>query len=128
MLEEFEQIVCAQTCAAFLSMLKEIGPSARTHRISVVIAAMLRYAVCRVPGEPDEGSLGEALLAIDEEPYLADGRTPESEKLLELIDCLCKGAGMVNQRTNSRGRPYSIAEDAMAEFTAWYNMPWEDYC
>ena len=127
MLEEFQQIVCAQTCAAFLSMLKEIGPSSRTHRISVVIAAMLRYAVCRVPGEPEEGGLGEALLAIDEEPYLAHGRTPQSEKLFELIDCLCKEAGMVNQRTDSRGRSYSIAENAMAEFTSWHNMPWEDH-
>lgn len=128
MLEEFEQIVSAHTCVAFLGMLKEIGPSARTHRISVVIAAMLGYAVCRVPDEPDEGSLGEALLAIDEEPYLAHERSPQSEKLFELIDCLCNEAGMVNQRTDSRGRSYSIAENTMAEFTSWYNMPWEDYC
>ncbi len=127
MLEEFRRIVCAQTCTAFLDMLKEIGPSARTHRISVVIAGMLRYAVHRLPAQPEEGSLGEALLAVEEEPHLLYERCPYSEKLFELIDCLCKEAGMVNHRTNSRGTPYSIADNALAEFVSWYNMPWEDY-
>ena len=124
---EFEQIIGKPACAAFLDLLREIGPDARTHRISVVLAAMLRYALHRVPEDPEEGGLGEALALIAEEPYLVHERNPQSGILLDLIDCLCREAGMVNQRTNSRGVPYSIAENALAEFTSWYNMPWEDY-
>ena len=44
MLEEFNEIVGDDMYAAFTGMLEEIGPCARTHRIGVVIAGMLKYA------------------------------------------------------------------------------------
>ena len=127
MLKEFEKIVGKQMYSAFVRMLKEIGPHARTHRISVVIAAMLKCTLDRLPGECEEGTLGDALSAIAEEPYLADEQSAESQKLHNLIDSLCDEAGMQNQRETAKGVPYSIAENAIAEFTSWYNIPWEDY-
>ncbi len=127
MLEEFENIVGSDVYGAFLKMLKAIGPHARTHRISVVIAGMLKYAVHQLPDHPEEGSLGEALWAVEEGGCTAYDPSPESEKLRELIDRLCREAGMVNERTNSRGNPYSIADNSIAEFAGWYSMPWEPY-
>ena len=72
MLQQFEEIVGKQMYAAFIRMLKEIGPEARTQRISVVIAAMLRYALDQLPPDCEEDTLDEALLEIVEEPYLAE--------------------------------------------------------
>ena len=53
--------------------------------------------------------------------------TNKYEVLYDFIDALCKEAGMINERTSARGDQYSIAEHAILEYTAWYNMPWEDY-
>ena len=113
--------------SSFIKFLKEIGPDARTQHLSVVIAAMLKYALDQLPAHCEEGTLGEALLAISEEPYLIHEQSEEAEKLDELIVSLCDKAGMRNSRETSRGMHYTIAEGAIAEFTNWYAMPWEDY-
>ncbi len=127
MLKEFKRIIGPKSYSTLLQILKEIGPNARTHRISIVIAAILRFAVSRLPADCEEGTLEEALLALDEEPSLVSEKSAEYELVCGLIDELCREAGMRNQRESSRGESYSIAENAIAEYTAWYNMPWEDY-
>lgn len=108
-------------------MLREIGPDARTHRISVVIAAMLRFAWSVIPDECEDGTLAQALVNLEEEPYLAAEKSEEYETVFDLIDELCNEAGMRNLRESSRGGAYSIADNAISEYTGWYNMPWEDY-
>ena len=127
MIEEFKEIVGAQLYAAFLSMLTEIGPDARTHRISVVIAAMLRFARSVLPADCEDGTLAQALVTLEEEPYNVDEESEAYEMVIDLIDELCDEAGMSNLRESSRGESYSIADNAIAEYTGWYNMPWEDY-
>ncbi len=127
MIEEFREIVGAQSYATFMSMLTEIGPDARTHRISVVIAAMLRFACSLIPDDCNDGTLAQALVNLKEEPYLAAEESEEYELVFNLIDELCDEAGMRNLRESSRGGAYSIADNAIAEYTGWYNMPWEDY-
>ncbi len=127
MIEEFKEIVGAQSYSAYLQMLKEIGPDARTHRISVVIAAMLRFASRNLPPDCEEGTLAHALVTLDEEPYLAAEESEEYELVFDCIDELCDEAGMRNLRESSRSGPYSIADNAIAEYTTWDNMPWEDY-
>jgi len=107
-------------------MLKAIGPSARTHRISVVIAAFLRFALKTGATHHDEGTLGEALIALDEEPFLADEQSEEYELISDFIYKLCNETGLQNQRVSSRGESYSIADDTIRDYVAWYNMPWED--
>ena len=126
-LKEFEQIVGEKMSSSFVRFLKEIGPDARTQRISIVIAAVLQYALEQLPAHCEEGSLGEAFLVISEEPYLVHEQSEEVELLEELIDALCEKAGMQNSRETSKGMPYTIAEGAITEFTNWYAMPWEDY-
>ena len=126
MLREFEQIIGTEMYEAFILMLKEIGPEARTHRISVVIAAMLRYAFDQLPPDYEECTLGEALIAFDEEPHLMYEIPRVKEALYPLINSLCREADLRNERENYQGVPYSIAENTVYEYVSWYNMPWED--
>ncbi len=126
-LQEFEEIIGEQEFLSILTLLKEIGPDARTHRISVFIASILRFAVNRLPARCEDGSLAQALTTIEQEPYLAHEQSDEYEMVFDFIDRLCKEAGMLNQRESVRGKEYSIAENAILEYAAWYNMPWEDY-
>ncbi len=127
MIKEFKDIIGTQSYSTLLQVLKRIGPDARTHRISVVIAAMLRFALSKLPDDCDEGTLGHALITLDEEPHLAAEDSEECELVSDLIDKLCREAGMRNRRESARGESYSIVENVIAEYTAWYNMPWEDY-
>jgi hypothetical protein len=126
MLKEFKKIIGSNSYTVLLDMMKEIGPEARTHRISVVIGAMLRFALnkCIISGLDDK--ICQALVTIDEEPYLVAERSDEYEVLSDLIDNLCREAGMTNYRQSARGESYTIAEIAIAEYASWYNMPWED--
>ena len=127
MIEEFKEIVGAQSYATFLSMLTEIGPDSRTHRISVVIAAMLQFARSLLPADCEDGTLAQAIVTLEEEPYMVDEESEAYEMVIDLIDELCDEAGMRNLRESSRGEPYSIADNAIAEYIGWYNMPWEDH-
>lgn len=126
MIDEFKEIIGVQSYSTFLRMLKEIGPDARTHRISVVIAAMLRFARSKLPPDCEGGTLAHALVTLDEEPYLAAEESEEYQLMFDLIDDLCDETGMRNLRESARGELYSIADNAIAEYTAWYSMPWED--
>ena len=126
MIDEFKEIVGDQHFSSFLALLKEIGPDARTHRISVVIASVLRFAVNQLPPECEDGSIAQALLALDEEPNLAHEQSDEYEMVFDLVDGLCSEANMMNERESSRGEGYSIAENVILEYVAWYNRPWED--
>ena len=126
MLREFEPIVGKGMYSAFIGMLKEIGPAARTHRICVVIAGMLKYARHQVSDNPEKDTLAWALIVIEEQPY--SGRnSDQAKKLWNLVDSLCEETGMQNRRQDYRGASYSIADSALAEYSAWYNMPWQNY-
>ena len=126
MVDEFKEIVGDQYFSSFLALLKEIGPDARTHRISVVIASILRFAVNQLPPECEDGSIAHALLVLDEEPNLAHEQSDEHEMVFDLVDGLCSEANMINQRESTRGEDYSIADNVILEYAAWYNKPWED--
>ena len=127
LIDELKAVIGDQQFLSFLDLLRNIGPEARTHRISVVIASILRFAVNQLPTDCEDGSLAQALLSLDEEPYLAHEQSDEYEMVFDLIDSLCNEAGMMNERESSRGEDYSIGENAILEYVAWYNMPWEDY-
>lgn len=127
LIDEFKEIIGEQHYLSFLTLLKEIGPDARTHRICVVIASLLRFAVNQLPAHCEDGSLSQALLTLDEEPHLAQEQSDEFEMVFGLIDGLCNEAGILNGRESAQGESYSIAENTILEYAAWYNMPWEDY-
>ena len=125
-LKEFEKIIGMPMYSAFRDMLKKIGPDARTERISVVIAAMLQFALCQLTDKCEEEPLGEALIALSEEPYLAAEQSGEYQRVATFIDRFCRETGMQNKRQSSSGTCYSIAEHAISHYVSWYNMPWED--
>lgn len=127
MLKEFENIIGNENYSVFCKMLESIGPDARTHRISVVIAAMMRFARNELIDEYQEEPLARALIVLDEEPYLASEGAEEVEILEEFIDDLCSKVGMRNNRESASFTQYSIAEDAIAEYAHWYSMSWESY-
>ena len=122
-LDEFQQIIGKVSFGAFMELLSEIGSDSRTHRISVIIAGILRFALGKVTDDYEKGSVSEALAVLDEEPH-SDGE--EYLRLKELIDQICQKAGMSNDRVTARGIKYSIADNAITEYSRWYNMPWED--
>ena len=125
--DELKNIIGEQQYTSFLELLKDIGPDARTHRITVVIASILRFAANQIAPKCNEGTLSQALITLEEEPYLAHEQSDEYEIVYDVIDSLCTEAGMRNERESARGECYSIAENAILEYAAWYNMPWEDY-
>ena len=122
-LDEFRQIIGEVSFGAFLKLLTEIGPDSRTHRISVIIAGILRFATGKITDDYENGSVAEALAFLDEEPHSGG---EEYLRLKELIDQICQKAGMLNDRVTARGIKYSIADNAIAEYSRWYHMPWED--
>ncbi len=117
-LKEFKKIIGNQSYLSFVRLLKEIGPDARTHRISVVVAAMLRFALNQLPNDCEEGTLCHALLTLEEEPYFAAEQSDEYDIIFDLIDELCREAGLNNLRESSKDDSYSIAESTIAEYTA----------
>jgi len=122
MLKTFKQLIGKKDYEVFLKLLREIGPDSRTHRISVLIAGMLRYALHQIT-DYEVGSLEEALIVIDEDPY---SNKNEEEVILELVDEICEEVGMRNHRISSRGVEYSIGENVLEEYRKWHFMPWED--
>ena len=78
-IDELKGIIGEQQFKSFLEILKYIGPDARTRRISVVIASILRFAVNQLPPDCDDGTLSQALITLDEEPYLAHEQSDEYE-------------------------------------------------
>lgn len=69
----------------------------------------------------DENKVGQQLQAAAEayDPDEVGGL------LLPLIDQLFADAGVSYQRTNARGRGYSMADEIIYEYVQWYDMPWE---
>ncbi len=121
----FDEVVGADIYAVWVRMLQELVPHGRTHRLSVVLAAMLQYAASVAEadrkGDKDDSSLGSSLIQATEV-----GDPSEVEELIhDAVVQLFKDAKVPFQRTSARGTKYSIAEEAYAEFIHWYDMPWE---
>ena len=121
----FGHIVGEDTYAVWVSMLKELVPHGRTHRLSVVLAGMLQYAASvaepNQEKEADDSSLASSLIQATEV-----GDPSEVEELIhDAVVQLFKDAKVPFERTNARGTKYSIAEEAYTEFIHWYDMPWE---
>jgi hypothetical protein len=121
----FGDVVGADAYAVWVSMLKELVPSGRTHRLSVVFAGMLQYAASVAKPDQEEAeddrSLASSLIRATE----ASEPSEVGDLIHDAVVQLFKDAGVQFERTSARGTKYSIAEDAYAEFIHWYDMPWE---
>ena len=119
--QSLQQVVGSVTYTTWVDMLRRLVPNGRTHRLAPLVAGMLQYATLLANDmnneEPVVQRLQEAAEAYD----------PEEAKplLLPVIDQLFADAGVSYQRTNARGRGYSIADEIIYEYVQWYDMPWE---
>ena len=118
-------VVGAQTYSVWVEMLHTLVPDGRTHRLSIVVAGMLRHAVdiaaARFGEDAPERSAAASLIQAAEE---AD---PEqvAEEIGDLVEGLFRDAKVAGSRVNARGDEYSLLDSAIQEFTSWYAMPWE---
>jgi hypothetical protein len=106
-------------------MLRSLVPDGRTHRLSIVVAGMLRYAVdvavASFGEDAPEGSTAASLVQVAEE---AD---PEqvADEIGDLVERLLLDAKVAGRRVNARGDEYSTLESTIQEFASWYTMPWD---
>ena len=118
-------VVGKETYTVWVNMLRELVPDGRTHRLSVVVAGMLKYALTVAQSKRDEeladDSVERSLLDVAE----VGDPSEVADLLHDVTTQLFKDADVVYQRTNSRGSHYGIVEDAYEEFMRWYDMPWE---
>jgi hypothetical protein len=118
-------VVGADTYEVWVRMLRELVPDGRTHRLAVVLAGMLQYAVAiaaaKSAKEKREGSLAYSLLEASE----ATDPSEVKDLIHHAVTQLFKDAKVRFERTNARGDKYSLAEDSYEEFIHWFDMPWE---
>jgi hypothetical protein len=120
-----QDVVGKETYAVWMDMLRELVPEGRTHRLSVVVAGMLLYAVDKAMQikhiNEEEHSVGMSLIDANE------AGDPEAIKELihDVVDRLFRDAGVKYERVSRRGEPYSIADEIYNEFSSWYDYPWD---
>lgn len=116
-----EPIVGTATYQVWVNMLKKLEPTGRTHRISVLVAGMLQYAVQAAYTEKIESPLTVAFDDLDE-AYDADS---VPKLVIDATKQLFRDANIGWTRTNARGEDYSVLENSLEEFVHWFDMPWE---
>jgi len=118
-------VVGATTYDVWIKMLRQLVPGGRTHRIAPLVASFLLYATsvaeAQAEAEPEEGSVAQSLLYASE----LDDEDGIRNELGDVTEQLFLDAGVAYERTNSRGRGYSIVEEVWNEYLHWYDMPWE---
>jgi len=120
-----QDVVGKETYDVWVDMLRELVPDGRTHRLSVVVAGMLEYAVGKSAlikhRNEEEHSVAMSLIDASEAGY------PEHIKGLihDVVDRLFKDAGVEYERVSKRGDHYSIADEIYNEFSGWYDYPWD---
>ena len=118
-------VVGPATYATWVEMLRTLVPQGRTHRLAVVVAAMLQHsfvvALDRTRSRTAAGASARALLRAADalDVTRRDGEIPG------ILARLFRDAGVEPDRVSRRGDAYSIIETAIEEFVSWENMPWE---
>jgi len=120
-----QDVVGKETYGIWVDMLRELVPEGRTHRLSVVIAGMLQYALDKSAKikhrNEDEHSVAMSLIDADDAGY-PDGA---KEFIHDVVDRLFKDAGVSHERVSKRGEHYSVADEAYNEFASWFDYPWD---
>lgn len=120
-----QDVVGKETYEVWVDMLRELVPDGRTHRLSVIVAGMLLYAVDKSMQikhrNEEKHSVAMSLIDANEVGY------PEHIKELihDVVDKLFKDAGVKYQRVSKGGERYSIADEIYNEFSSWYDYLWD---
>ena len=118
-------VVGEETYSVWVAMLRDLIPNGRTHRLSVLIAAMLQYAYSVADGKRkkdlNDDSVEQSLLDAG-----GFGNPEEVEEVIgDVVKQLFKDADVEYQRISKSGERYSIAESVYEEYARWFDMPWE---
>jgi hypothetical protein len=120
-----QDVVGEKTYSVWVEMLRALVPSGRTHRLSVLVAGMLQYALEMAEKiehrNEEEHSVAMSLIDAAESDYLDDIK----ESIHDVVDRLFMDAGAEYERVSSHGDHYSIADEAYNEFARWFDYPWE---
>jgi len=116
-----QDVVGKETYSVWVEMLHILVPGGRTHRLSVVVAGMLQYALEVADSDAEEPSVAKSL--IDS----AETSDPDEIKsrLHDVVSRLFKDAGVTYERTAKSGEHYSIADEVYDEFSRWFDYPWD---
>lgn len=118
-------VVSAETYSVWLEMLRSLVPDGRTHRLSIVVAGMLRHAVevavARFGDTAPERSAAASLIRAAEEG------DPEqvADHIADLAERLFRDAKVTGRRVNAQGDEYNLNDSSIEDFASWYAMPWE---
>jgi len=117
-------VVGLRVYGVWIDMLKRLVPYGRTHRLSVLVAGMLRYAYGFARERAGSSSKARKLAEIFELAFESpDGK--DVKRVVEIAESLFIDARVGYKRRNRRGEVYSIAKEAAYEFLSWDSMPWE---
>lgn len=119
-----QDVVGKETYSVWVDMLRELVPDGRTHRLSVLLAGMLQYALA-IAEELDEDELEEDSVALSLINANEMGSDEIKDELHDVVKRLFKDAGVTFDRVSKRGEPYSIADEAYNEFVSWFDYPWD---
>ena len=122
-----QDVVGKETYSVWVDMLANLVPDGRTHRISVLVAGMLQYALAVAGDEQDQGDdENESTVATSLIESAETGDPDEVESLLhDVVSQLFADAGVTYERTAKSGEHYSIADEVYAEYVRWFDYPWE---
>jgi hypothetical protein len=119
-----QDVVGKETYAVWVDMLRELVPDGRTHRLSVLLAGMLQYALA-IAEKLDEDELEEDSVALSLINANEMGADEIKDELHDVVKRLFKDAGVTFDRVSKRGEPYSVVDEAYNEFVIWYDYPWD---
>jgi hypothetical protein len=119
-----QDVVGKETYAVWVDMLRELVPDGRTHRLSVLLAGMLQYALA-IAERLNEDELEEDSVALSLINANEMGPDEIKDELHDVVKRLFKDAGVTFDRVSKRGAPYSVADEAYNEFVIWYDYPWD---
>jgi hypothetical protein len=121
----FSGVVGADTYEVWVRMLRKLVPDGRTHRLAVMLAGMLQYAVVMATAKSAKERDGRSLVASLLEASEANDPSEVEDLIHDAVVQLFKDAKMRFERADTRGVKYSLAEEAYEEFIHWDDMPWE---
>lgn len=120
-----QDIVGRETYTVWVNMLRELVPDGRTHRLSVVIAGMLQYAL-EVAERIEEKNKDEHSVAISLIEAAESGNPDDIKGLIhDIVARLFDDADVAYERISKRGQYYSITDEVYNEFASWFDYPWD---